>query len=106
MAIGASSRSVDARRRRAAERFFAAQGLARGGGGEFRFLEELDDMGGRYLDNADFFAVADPANLGDEQLYDLLTTEYPQWVAQARGKGLLRRAARGRGQVRSREGVQ
>lgn len=58
-------------------------------GSDFTFLEELDDMGGRFLDNADFFAVTDPANLSDEQLFDLMTTEYPDWLAQARQRGLV-----------------
>ncbi|WP_206518062.1 VWA domain-containing protein [Rhodococcus sp. X156] len=60
------------------------------GSSEFRFLEELDDMPGRYLDNADFFAVEDPAAIPDDQLFELLMTEYPGWITQARGKGLLR----------------
>ena len=45
--------------------------------GDFQFLEELDDMPGRFVDNADFFSVADPAALSDEQLYDLMMNEYP-----------------------------
>jgi hypothetical protein len=77
MAIGRSSRSVDGP---------VKPGL---GSGEFTFLEELDDMPGRYLDNADFFAVADPANISDDQLFDLLMTEYPGWLEQARTGGLL-----------------
>ena len=28
--------------------------------GDFQFLEELDDMPGRFIDNADFFSVSDP----------------------------------------------
>ena len=68
----------------------APSGRAGGGGGEFRFLEELDDMDGRYLDNADFFAVANPADIPDDQLFELLMTEYPGWLTQARAKGLLR----------------
>jgi stress response protein SCP2 len=55
----------------------------------FPFLEELDDMGGRYVDNADFFAVSDPVGIPDEQLFDLLMTEYPGWLTAARAKGLL-----------------
>lgn len=46
-------------------------------------------MAGRFLDNADFFAGQDPANLSDERLYELLTTEYPTWVTQARQRGLI-----------------
>jgi len=68
----------------------AAASAPGGGNSEFRFLEELDDMTGRYLDNADFFAVANPADIPDDELFDLLMTEYPGWLPQARAKGLLR----------------
>jgi len=47
-------------------------------------------MAGRYLDNADFFAVEDPAAIPDDELFELLMTEYPGWLTQARDKGLLR----------------
>lgn len=56
----------------------------------FPFLEQLDDMSGRHVDNADFFAVADPVGIPDEQLFDLLMTEYPGWLQAARSGGLLR----------------
>ena len=56
---------------------------------DFTFLEELDTMAGRYVDNANFFSVAAPDDLPDEQLYDLLMSEYPEWVKAAPGKGLL-----------------
>ena len=46
-------------------------------------------MGGRLIDNADFFVVTDPANITDEQLFELMSTEYPGWLTMARGKGLL-----------------
>ncbi|MDI2129978.1 VWA domain-containing protein [Yinghuangia seranimata] len=58
-------------------------------GGGFAFLEELDDLQGRYTDNAAFFAVTDPANLTDEQLFDLMMEEYPDWLNRARSMGLL-----------------
>jgi stress response protein SCP2 len=80
MAIGSSSRALGGGGRRRG--FFGGGGSA--GSQEFRFLEELDDMGGRFLDNADFFSVADPAQVSDDELFDLLMTEYPGWLAQAR----------------------
>ncbi len=86
MAIGRSPDAVDVRHTGGRRGLRAA----RGGGSDFAFLEELDDMGGRFLDNADFFAVTDPANLADEQLFDLMATEYPGWLAQARARGLTR----------------
>lgn len=56
---------------------------------DFTFLEELDTMSGRHIDNANFFSVADPDALPDGELYDLLMSEYPDWVKAAPGKGLL-----------------
>ncbi|MFF7246138.1 VWA domain-containing protein [Embleya sp. NPDC008237] len=67
--------------------FWQFMGLGRPGG--FSFLEELDDLTGRYVDNADFFSVQDPANVPDGQLYDMMTNEYPGWLARARSQGLL-----------------
>jgi stress response protein SCP2 len=91
MAIGRSSRNVTAqgapppKKKRGG---FGAR-LASALGGDFQFLEELDDMPGRYIDNADFFSVADPADLSDEQLYDLMMNEYPSWLQGARQQGLV-----------------
>ena len=56
---------------------------------DFPFLEKLDDLGGRLIDNADFFSVSSPDEHTDSALYDLLMTEYPGWVGQARQHGLL-----------------
>lgn len=67
--------------------FFQFVGI---GGGRFGFLEQLDDLSGRFLDNADFFEVDDPTTIAADRLYDLMTAEYPAWVGQARQKGILR----------------
>lgn len=56
---------------------------------DFPFLEKLDDLSGRLIDNADFFAVSSPDEHSDGELYDLLMTEYPGWLTLARQKGLL-----------------
>lgn len=58
-------------------------------GGEFEFLERLDDLPGRHVDNADFFAVKDPSTVSDDEIFELLMEEYPGWLTQARAKGLL-----------------
>ena len=100
MGIGRSSKSVDApaaaqapqppvSQSRFARRMQAM--TANWGDGTFRFLEELDDMPGRFLDNADFFCVQDPANLSDEQLFELMMSAYPTWLQQAQAQGLLPR---------------
>jgi stress response protein SCP2 len=85
MAIGKSNKAVDAGEKK-------KRGLlARLADSQFAFLEQLDDLPGRYLDNADFFGVTDPSNLSDDQLYDLLMTEYPGWLDAARQGSLLNR---------------
>ena len=63
-------------------------GLARSS--DFSFLEQLDEMSDRYVDNADFFSVEAPETIADQELYDLLTTEYPGWLRLAQTKNLLR----------------
>lgn len=56
---------------------------------DFSFLEQLDEMEGRFVDNAGFFSVKDPHDIPDEDLYNLLMSEYPEWLKLARSKGLL-----------------
>lgn len=54
------------------------------------FLEKLDDMGGRYIDNADYKPVGNVDALSGEKLFDLLIDEYPSWVAEERQRGQIR----------------
>lgn len=56
---------------------------------DFGFLEQLDEMSGRFVDNANFFSVKDPGDITDDELYNLMMGEYPEWLKLARGKGLL-----------------
>ncbi|MDQ1634650.1 MAG: hypothetical protein QOJ32_1459, partial [Frankiaceae bacterium] len=90
MAIGQSSKNVvpDGAPPPPKKKGFGAR-FAQMLNGDFQFLEELDDMQGRFLDNADFFSVKDPADIGDAQLYDLMMTEYPGWLQQAKQRGLI-----------------
>lgn len=60
------------------------------GGANFSFLEKLDDLTGRVIDNADFFAVQNLSAMSDNDLYTKLMTEYPSYVPQARAKGLIK----------------
>lgn len=55
----------------------------------FDFLAYLDDMDGRTVDNADFFAVADPDAPSDTEFFDLMAEEFATWLAAAREKGVL-----------------
>ncbi|OQX02290.1 MAG: hypothetical protein BWK73_43215 [Thiothrix lacustris] len=56
---------------------------------DFPFLEKLDELPGRLVDNADFFAVASPNEYTDEALYDLMMGEYPGWIKLATQQGIL-----------------
>ncbi len=56
---------------------------------DFPFLEKLDELDGRLIDNANYFAVASPDEHGDGELYDLLMAEYPGWLKLAKQHGVL-----------------
>jgi stress response protein SCP2 len=84
MAIGDSPQAVDADRSGKRKGF-----LKRLMQSDFTFLENLDNLPGRYIDNANFFAVTDPAKVPDAQLFDLMMAEYPGWLQLARRAGLL-----------------
>ncbi|MGW2398344.1 VWA domain-containing protein [Kitasatospora sp. NPDC001664] len=56
------------------------------------FLAGLDDLDGRKVDNADFFAAGDdPRSWQEDALYDALLEEYPRWLAEATALGIVRR---------------
>lgn len=59
------------------------------GNENFNFLQKLDDLSGRYVDNADFFKVADISKISDEDLYNKLLTEFPSWLTTIKAKGML-----------------
>ena len=54
------------------------------GNDRFEYLERLDDLTGRPVDNTGFIKVADMARLSDEQLFDLLLDQYPDWLKNKR----------------------
>lgn len=59
------------------------------GNDSFAFLEKLDDMGGRYVDNADFFRIKDINKISDKELYNNLLNEYPEWLKLVKSKGMI-----------------
>ena len=74
--------------------FWKFMGIRRGkrgffSGDNFGFLEELDDMGGRTVDNADFFTVDASVTLPDAKLFDLLVNELDSWQRAAKRAGIL-----------------
>ena len=50
------------------------------GSSSFSFLEKLDDLTGRPVDNTGFIKVADMSRLPDEQLFEMLLDQYPDWL--------------------------
>lgn len=55
----------------------------------FDFLEKLDDLPGRVVDNADFFRVPAPIKIADAELFDLLLNELDGWQRDAKAAGIL-----------------
>ena len=53
------------------------------------YLEQLDDMEGRVVDNANFFQVKNINSMSDEELYTNLLKEYGDWIGKASMLGIL-----------------
>lgn len=59
------------------------------GNSRFSYLEQLDEMGGRYVDNANFFSVNDLDKISDDELYNRLLAEYPEWINKAKSLNMI-----------------
>ncbi|MBN8202488.1 MULTISPECIES: vWA domain-containing protein [Bacillaceae] len=59
------------------------------GDSNFEVLEKLDEMDGRYIDNANFFHIKDVETISDNELYDLLLNEFPDWLKEAQEKNII-----------------
>ncbi|WP_427019342.1 VWA domain-containing protein (plasmid) [Pseudarthrobacter sp. P1] len=53
------------------------------------FLEKLDEMPGRVIDNANYQDVANVDTLNDDKLFRILLEEYPDWLKAARAANLV-----------------
>jgi uncharacterized protein YegL len=58
------------------------------GGNRFPFLEKLDDLKNRVVDNADFFVFN--RGMTDKELYNKMMNEFPYWLAETRRRGIVR----------------
>ncbi len=54
----------------------------------FEFLQQLDTMSGRFIDNANFFKVNDLDKITDDDLYRRMLGEFPAWLKLAKQHGL------------------
>ncbi len=66
--------------------FFQFVGI---GPDSFSFLKKLDDLSGRFIDNANFFQVLNLDTMSDLSLYDKLLGEFPEWLKLAKSKNLI-----------------
>ncbi|MFC3576288.1 vWA domain-containing protein [Streptomyces yaanensis] len=73
--------------------FWQFIGFGDPGSKQFEFLRKLDELavpGKRVVDNAGFFhAGSDPRKVSDDELYDRLVAEFPQWLRAARAQGIV-----------------
>jgi len=67
--------------------FFQFVGI---GNASFSFLEKLDNMGGRFMDNANFFQANDIDKIENKELYSRMLHEYPDWLKEAKSKQLIK----------------
>ena len=66
--------------------FFQFVGI---GKASMAFLDKLDTMEGRFIDNANFFQVNDLDKIEDQELYERLLSEFPSWIDLAKSKSVL-----------------
>jgi hypothetical protein len=59
------------------------------GRSNFQFLQRLDTMSGRHIDNANFFQINDLSSIDDTELYRRLLGEFPSWINLAKNHGIL-----------------
>lgn len=59
------------------------------GNANYGILEKLDIMPGRAVDNANFFSLDDVDKISDEELYNKLLNEFPIWLKEVKGTGIL-----------------
>lgn len=74
--------------------FFQFVGI---GDEKFNYLQKLDDMGGRYVDNADFFSIKNINEMSDNELYTKLFDEYPSWLSDTKVQNMIANQGQSRG---------
>lgn len=55
----------------------------------FHFLETLDHLSNRNIDNAGFQKILDIDSIESHQIYNVLLSEFPQWIPEAKSKKLI-----------------
>lgn len=60
------------------------------GDSQMPFLDKLDKMEGRVVDNANFFRAEDMKNIPYSGLLDKILNEFPSWLKEARAQGIVK----------------
>lgn len=60
------------------------------GGNNYGALENFDTMDGRYIDNANFFAIDNLSSISEQELYDQMIQEFPSWIKKAQLKNIIK----------------
>lgn len=60
------------------------------GGSKIDFLQKLDDLSSRFVDNADYKHIGDVDKITDAKLFEDLLDEFPEWITEVRSKGLIK----------------
>ena len=58
-------------------------------GSGYGVLEKLDTLSGRYVDNANFFALDDFRKVDNAELYSRLLNEFPIWLKEIKNKNII-----------------
>jgi len=56
---------------------------------KFEFLEKLDNMSGRFIDNANFIAIKDLNLIKDNKLYSMLFEEFDEWLKLCKDNDMI-----------------
>jgi hypothetical protein len=54
------------------------------------FLEQLDTLTQRFVDNANYEPIGDVDAISDAVLFEKRLTEFPDWLQEVRSKGLIK----------------
>ena len=57
--------------------------------GGYGIFEKLSTLSGRYVDNANFFALDDFKKVDNTELYSRLLNEFPNWLREIKAKGMI-----------------
>lgn len=60
------------------------------GPSKMKFLQKLDDLNERFVDNADYQHVGDVDTIAEDKLFEIMLEEFPEWLTEVRSKGLIK----------------